>query len=97
MNWYPESRKLADVLLAVDCMLFILECSSLGSIERNFIISSSTYKFIKQNLKISLIYNLLTIPDSYSAFADIPPWLLTPRSIVIHLLVGKIRSKLENH
>ncbi len=40
----------------------ILLNNSLNSLKNSFIISKRTYKFIKQNLAISLVYNILTIP-----------------------------------
>jgi Cu+-exporting ATPase len=50
----------ADVSLAISDV--ILLNSSLNSLKDAFIISSKTFKFIKQNLAISLIYNAITIP-----------------------------------
>lgn len=50
----------ADVSLAISDV--VLLNSSLNSLKDAFIISSKTYKFIKQNLTLSLIYNTVTIP-----------------------------------
>ena len=50
----------ADVSLAISDI--VLLNSSLNSLKNAFIISSKTYKFIKQNLFLSLLYNTITIP-----------------------------------
>ena len=50
----------ADVALAISDV--VLLNSSLKSLKDAFLISMKTYKFIKQNLAISLIYNTVTIP-----------------------------------
>jgi P-type Cu+ transporter len=50
----------ADVSLAVSDI--VLLNSSLNSLQDAFIISNKTYKFIKQNLLLSVIYNMITIP-----------------------------------
>ena len=50
----------ADVSLAISDV--VLLNSSLNSLKDAFIISSKTFKFIKQNLAISLFYNMITIP-----------------------------------
>lgn len=50
----------ADISLQVSDI--VLLNSSLASLKESFIISNRTYKFIKQNLGISLVYNLVTIP-----------------------------------
>lgn len=50
----------ADVSLAISDV--VLLNSSLNSLKDAFIISSKTYKFIKQNLFLSLLYNTVTIP-----------------------------------
>ncbi|KAB7884768.1 heavy metal translocating P-type ATPase [Poseidonibacter ostreae] len=50
----------ADISMAVSDI--VLLNSSLTSLKDAFEISSRTYNFIKQNLAISLVYNLVTIP-----------------------------------
>ena len=50
----------ADVSLAISDV--VLLNSSLNSLKDAFVISSKTYKFIKQNLFLSLLYNTITIP-----------------------------------
>ena len=56
----------ADVSLAVSDV--VLLNSSLNSLKDAFIISSRTYKFIKQNLYLSLIYNATTIPLAMAGY-----------------------------
>jgi Cu+-exporting ATPase len=50
----------ADVSLAVSDI--VLLDSSLKSLKDSFEISNRTYKFIKQNLLLSICYNAVTIP-----------------------------------
>lgn len=50
----------ADISLAVSDV--VLLNSSLKSLKEAFIISNKTYKYIKQNLMLSIIYNMITIP-----------------------------------
>ncbi len=50
----------ADISLSVSDI--VLLNSSLKTLKEAFVLSKRTYKFIKQNLLISLFYNLLTIP-----------------------------------
>ncbi|MGM0518041.1 MAG: heavy metal translocating P-type ATPase [Campylobacterota bacterium] len=50
----------ADVSLQVSDIVILN--SSLKALKSSFEISSRTYKFIKQNLGISLVYNIVTIP-----------------------------------
>jgi Cu+-exporting ATPase len=56
----------ADISIAVSDV--VLLNNSLKSLDDAFIISRKTYKFIKQNLSISLIYNLVTIPLAMAGF-----------------------------
>ncbi len=56
----------ADISIAVSDI--VLLNNSLESLNQAFIISRKTYKFIKQNLSISLIYNLVTIPLAMAGF-----------------------------
>ena len=56
----------ADVSLAVSDV--VLLNSSLKSLKDAFIISLRTYKFIKQNLYLSLIYNATTIPLAMAGY-----------------------------
>ncbi len=50
----------ADIALAVSDVVILND--KLEGIMKSFYISKRTFKFIKQNLSISLIYNLLTLP-----------------------------------
>ena len=50
----------ADVSLAVSDV--VLLNSTLSSLQEAFEISNKTYKFIKQNLGLSVVYNMITIP-----------------------------------
>jgi len=50
----------ADVALAMSDVVVLND--SLKGIKESFIISRRTYRFIKQNLFLSLIYNIITIP-----------------------------------
>jgi Cu+-exporting ATPase len=56
----------ADISMEVSDI--VLLNSSLSSLQEAFEISSRTYKFIKQNLGISLIYNMITIPIAMAGF-----------------------------
>jgi P-type Cu+ transporter len=50
----------ADVSLAISDV--VLLNSTLNSLQDAFLISNKTYKFIKQNLGLSIVYNMVTIP-----------------------------------
>ncbi|MBP7225028.1 MAG: heavy metal translocating P-type ATPase [Aliarcobacter sp.] len=56
----------ADVSLAISDI--VLLNSTLSSLKDAFVISSKTYKFIKQNLALSIIYNMVTIPLAMLGF-----------------------------
>jgi Cu+-exporting ATPase len=56
----------ADISIAVSDI--VLLNNSLESLNEAFIISRKTYKFIKQNLTISLVYNLITVPLAMAGF-----------------------------
>lgn len=56
----------ADVSLAISDI--VLLNSSLNSLQDAFVISSKTYKFIKQNLLLSIIYNMVTIPLAMAGY-----------------------------
>ncbi|NEW60066.1 heavy metal translocating P-type ATPase [Sulfurovum sp. bin170] len=56
----------ADVALAISDVVVLND--SLRGIKDSFVISRRTYKFIKQNLGLSLIYNVLTIPVAMAGF-----------------------------
>ena len=50
----------ADISLAVSDI--VLLNSTLNSLKDAFVISNKTYKYIKQNLSLSIVYNMITIP-----------------------------------
>ena len=56
----------ADVALAVSDVVILN--NSLKAIEESFMISRRTFKFIKQNLGLSLVYNILTIPIAMAGY-----------------------------
>ena len=56
----------ADVALAVSDVVILN--NSLQAIEDSFMISRRTFKFIKQNLALSLVYNMLTIPIAMAGY-----------------------------
>jgi len=75
----------ADVALAMSDVV-ILNNSLLG-IKDSFRISRRTYKFIKQNLLISLIYNIITIPIAIAGYV-IPLVAALSMSLSSLLVVG---------
>lgn len=56
----------ADITISVSDI--VLLNSSLNSLKYAFILSKRTYKFIKQNLLLSLIYNSITIPLAMAGY-----------------------------
>ncbi|VAY86625.1 Lead, cadmium, zinc and mercury transporting ATPase; Copper-translocating P-type ATPase [hydrothermal vent metagenome] len=50
----------ADIVICVSDIIVLN--TNLESLKTSLIISKQTYKFIKQNLSISLLYNIITIP-----------------------------------
>ncbi|WP_419770394.1 MAG: heavy metal translocating P-type ATPase [Candidatus Marinarcus sp.] len=56
----------ADISISVSDV--VLLNNSLKSLKDAFVISKRTYKFIKQNLAISLVYNIITIPLAMFGF-----------------------------
>lgn len=56
----------ADIALSVSDI--VLLNNSLNSLELAFTLSKRTYKFIKQNLFISLVYNAITIPLAMAGY-----------------------------
>ncbi len=84
----------ADVSLAVSDI--VLLNNSLQSIKDSFIISRRTFKFIKQNLAISLVYNIITIPIAMAGYV-IPLIAALSMSLSSLLVVGNsMRIKLKN-
>lgn len=56
----------ADISLAVSDI--VLLNSTLKSLKEAFEISNKTYKYIKQNLSLSIIYNIVTIPLAMAGY-----------------------------
>ncbi len=75
----------ADVSLAVSDVVILN--NSLQAIEDSFMISRRTFKFIKQNLALSLIYNVITIPIAMAGYV-IPLMAALSMSLSSLLVVG---------
>lgn len=56
----------SDISISVSDI--VLLNNSLSSLKEAFLISRKTYKFIKQNLGLSLLYNIITIPLAMAGF-----------------------------
>ena len=84
----------ADVALAVSDVVILN--NSLQAIEESFVISRRTFKFIKQNLTLSLIYNVITIPIAMAGFV-IPLLAALSMSLSSLLVVGNsMRIKMKD-
>ena len=84
----------ADVALAVSDV--VLLNNSLKSIEDSFLISKRTFKFIKQNLALSLIYNVITIPIAMAGYV-IPLVAALSMSLSSLMVVGNsMRIKIKD-
>jgi len=77
----------ADISMEVSDI--VLLNSSLISLKDAFEISNKTYKFIKQNLVISLVYNLITIP--FAMFGYVIP-LVAALSMSLSSLIVVLNS-----
>jgi len=85
----------ADVALAVSDVVILN--NSLQAIEDSFVISRRTFKFIKQNLALSLIYNVITIPIAMAGFI-IPLVAALSMSLSSLLVVGNsMRIKMKEN
>jgi len=84
----------ADVALAISDVVILND--SLRGIKDSFVISRRTYKFIKQNLGLSLVYNLITIPVAIAGFV-IPLVAALSMSLSSLIVVGNsMRIKLKD-
>ena len=84
----------ADVALAVSDVVILN--NSLKAIEDSFMISRRTFKFIKQNLALSLIYNVITIPVAMAGYV-IPLVAALSMSLSSLLVVGNsMRIKIKD-
>lgn len=83
----------ADISLQVSDI--VLLNSSLASLKESFVISKRTYKFIKQNLGISLVYNIVTIP--FAMFGYVIPLVAALSMSLSSLLVvlNSLRIKMK--
>jgi Cu+-exporting ATPase len=83
----------ADISMEVSDI--VLLNSSLTSLKDAFEISNRTYKFIKQNLAISLIYNMITIP--FAMFGFVIPLVAALSMSLSSLLVvlNSLRIKIK--
>jgi Cu+-exporting ATPase len=83
----------ADVALAISDIVILND--SLRGIRDSFMISRRTYKFIKQNLGLSLVYNILTIPVAMVGFV-IPLVAALSMSLSSLIVVGNsMRIKIK--
>ena len=83
----------ADVALAMSDVVILND--SLKGIKESFVISKRTYRFIKQNLLISLVYNVLTIPLAMAGYV-VPLVAALSMSLSSLLVVGNsMRIKLK--
>ena len=84
----------ADVALAVSDVVILN--NSLQAIKDSFVISKRTFKFIKQNLALSLIYNVITIPIAMAGYV-IPLVAALSMSLSSLLVVGNsMRIKIKD-
>ncbi len=84
----------ADVALAISDVVILN--NSLKAIEDSLMISRRTFKFIKQNLAISLIYNVITIPIAMAGYV-IPLVAALSMSLSSLLVVGNsMRIKIKD-
>ena len=84
----------ADVALAISDIVILND--SLRGIRDSFVISRRTYKFIKQNLGLSLVYNILTIPVAMAGFV-IPLVAALSMSLSSLIVVGNsMRIRVSN-
>lgn len=84
----------ADITISVSDI--VLLNNSLSSLQYAFKLSRRTYKFIKQNLLISLVYNMVTIPLAMAGLV-IPLVAAASMSLSSLLVVANsLRIKLKN-
>jgi len=75
----------SDISIEVSDVVILND--SLEGLQKSFYISKRTYKFIKQNLMISLVYNVVTIPIALAGFV-IPLFAALSMSLSSLLVVG---------
>ena len=84
----------ADVALAMSDV--VVQNNALLGIRDSFVISKRTYKFIKQNLMISLVYNALTIPLAIAGYV-MPLVAALSMSLSSLLVVGNSMRIKQKH
>ena len=81
----------ADIAIAISDIVILND--KLNGIEKSFYISKRTFNFIKQNLTISLVYNIVTVPIAMAGYV-IPLVAALSMSLSSLLVVGNsIRIK----
>jgi len=75
----------ADIAIAISDIVILND--QLSGITKSYYISNRTFKFIKQNLMISLLYNIVTIPIAMAGFI-IPLAAALSMSLSSLLVVG---------
>jgi len=75
----------SDISIEVSDVVILND--SLEGLQKSFYISKRTYRFIKQNLVISLIYNVITIPIALAGYV-IPLFAALSMSLSSLLVVG---------
>jgi Cu+-exporting ATPase len=75
----------ADIAIAISDIVILND--KLSGIKQAFYVSKRTFKFIKQNLAISLVYNLITIPVAIMGYV-IPFVAALSMSLSSLLVVG---------
>jgi len=75
----------ADIAIAISDIVILND--QLSGITKSFYISKRTFRFIKQNLTISLVYNIVTIPIAMAGFI-IPLVAALSMSLSSLLVVG---------
>ncbi len=85
----------ADVAISISDVVILND--NLNGLEKSIYISKRTYTFIKQNLSISLIYNIITIPIAIAGYV-IPLVAALSMSLSSLLVVGnsmRIKTKIK--
>jgi len=81
------SVDLSDVVILNNALLGIVQC---------FYISNRTYKFIKQNLFISFVYNIITIPIAIAGYVVPLVAALSMSLSSLIVVANSMRIKKEN-
>ena len=84
----------SDITISVSDI--VLLNNSLDSLKQAFVISNRTYKFIKQNLLLSVIYNVITIPLAMAGFVIPLVAALSMSLSSLMVVANSMRIKLKN-